>query len=281
MVPAFLVQETEGSSAGSPPIAPWDNSLNRAINTLKKKDKLSKPSSAGRVSGKGCSTKWSNYYSTRRKEKSTSGSEAQLQEKMEQIPCIVEEQVGHALNNMTPSLFVFMRDWLASGQEGLPPIPSFMGSNYHNAMVVAAAPLVSPAVDAFVTPAAARTVPPAAAATVTPMTDAFVTPAAAQVLERKIPTPGTSGASAPSVTCPPAVGGPSTLAELNAITVTKPRPMTSSPFAFDWASLTPYMFSQDTVNVPCTLLHFVDEELVDVAVGRIVQPGIRVFHGNP
>src|SRR3954466_10880299 len=81
MVPAFLVQETEGSSAEPPPIAPWDNSLNRAINTLKKKDKLSKPSSAGRVSGKGCSTKWSNYYSTRRKEKSTSGSEAQLQEK--------------------------------------------------------------------------------------------------------------------------------------------------------------------------------------------------------
>src|ERR1041385_5691149 len=41
------------------------------------------------------------------------------------------------------------------------------------------------------------------------------------------------------------------------------------------------MFSQGTVNVPCTLQHFVDEELVDVAVGRIFQPGIRVFHGNP
>ena len=26
---------------------------------------------------------------------------------------------------------------------------------------------------------------------------------------------------------------------------------------------------------------FVNEELVDVAVGRIVQPGNRVFHGNP
>src|ERR1041385_8369374 len=191
MVPAFLVQETEGSCAGSPPIAPWDNSLNRAINTLKKKDKLSKPSSAGRVSGKGCSTKWSNYYSTRRKEKSTSGSEAQLQEKMEQIPCIVEEQVGHALNNMMPSLFVFMRDWLASGQEGLPPIPSFMGNNSQNATTAeAGGPLVSPAVDAFVTPAAASTVPPAAAKTVSPMADGFVTPAAVQVLERKIPTPG-------------------------------------------------------------------------------------------
>src|ERR1041385_4246347 len=149
MVPAFLVQETEGSSAGSPPIAPWDNSLNREVNTLKKKDKFSKPSSAGRVSGKGCSTKWSDYYDTRKKEKSTRSSanqtEEQLQEKMEQIPRIVEEQVGQALNNMMPSLFVFMRDWLASGQQGMPPIPSFTGSNSYN--VTAAAALVSPAAE--------------------------------------------------------------------------------------------------------------------------------------
>src|ERR1043165_1911102 len=69
MVPAFLVQESECSSAGSPPIAPWDNTLNRAMNALRKKDKSSKPSSAGRVSGKGCSTKLSDYYSSARKEK--------------------------------------------------------------------------------------------------------------------------------------------------------------------------------------------------------------------
>ena len=47
--------------------------------------------------------------------------EEKLQEKMAEIPRIVEQQVGHALNNMMPSLFVFMRDWLSSGQEGLPP----------------------------------------------------------------------------------------------------------------------------------------------------------------
>ena len=40
------------------------------------------------------------------------------------------------------------------------------------------------------------------------------------------------------------------------------------------------MFSQGTADVPCTLLHFVGAELVDVAKGRIVQPGSRVFHGN-
>src|SRR3954466_6232330 len=44
--------------------------------------------------------------------------------------------------------------------------------------------------------------------------------------------------------------------------------------------MTPYLFSQGA-NVPCTLLHFVNEELVDVAVGRIVQPDNRLFHGNP
>lgn len=41
------------------------------------------------------------------------------------------------------------------------------------------------------------------------------------------------------------------------------------------------MFSQGAANVPCTLLHFVDGELIDVAKARIVQPGNRVFHGNP
>src|ERR1041385_5309728 len=121
-----------------------------------------------------------------------------------------------------------------------------MGSNSHNATTAGGAPWVSPAGNSFVPPAAARTVPPAAADTVSPTADAFVTPAAAQVLERKTPTLGTSVASAPSVTCPPAIGGPSTLAELDAITVTKPRPMTSSPFSFYWASLMPYMFSQGT-----------------------------------
>ena len=41
------------------------------------------------------------------------------------------------------------------------------------------------------------------------------------------------------------------------------------------------MFSQGTADVPCNLLHFVGAELVDVAKGRIVQPGNPVFHGNP
>ena len=41
------------------------------------------------------------------------------------------------------------------------------------------------------------------------------------------------------------------------------------------------MFSQGAADVPCTLLQFVNNELVDVAKGKIVQPGNPVFHGNP
>ena len=41
------------------------------------------------------------------------------------------------------------------------------------------------------------------------------------------------------------------------------------------------MFLQGAIDVPCTLLHFMGGELIDVAKGRIVQPGNRVFHGNP
>src|SRR3954466_13583735 len=146
MVPAFLLQESESSSVGSPPIAPWDNSLNRAMNALRKKDKLSKPSSAGRVSGKGCSTKWSDYYSSGRKEKgSVKQVEEKLQEKMAEIPRIVEREVGLTLNNMMPSMFEYMRDWLARGDKGLPPKPSFTSSNSHNALVSPTAATVSPA----------------------------------------------------------------------------------------------------------------------------------------
>ena len=41
------------------------------------------------------------------------------------------------------------------------------------------------------------------------------------------------------------------------------------------------MFSQGAADVPCTLLHFVGGQLVDVAKGGIVQLGNPVFHGNP
>src|SRR3989337_140135 len=109
----FLPQETESSSAGSSKSSPWDTTLNRALNVMKHKDKLSKPSSAGRVAGKGLSTKWSDYYTAGRKERKTS-SESQEREVQElkaqvaRIPEMVEEQVrdqlGATITAIIPTL---------------------------------------------------------------------------------------------------------------------------------------------------------------------------------
>ena len=160
---------------------------------MKNKDKLSKPTSAGRVAGKGLSTKWSSYYNTGgRKEKKTS-SESQAREVQElrpqvaRIPEIVQEQVqqqlGVTITAIVPTLISGLSAWIAGGQQGPPPIPSFTASNSQNAM---AGPLVSP------TPARELNAP-------------GCTPA------------GTSAASGPSANCTRAVGGASTLAELDAI----------------------------------------------------------------
>ena len=130
---------------------------------MKNKDKLSKPSSAGRVAGKGLSTKWGSYYTAGvRKEKKTS-SESQTREVEElkaqvaRIPELVQEQVeqqlGTKLNAMVPTLIHGLTMWIAGGQQGPPPVPSFTASNSHSAQ---AAPLVSPAEAVFVSPAPAR-----------------------------------------------------------------------------------------------------------------------------
>ncbi|XP_037474359.1 uncharacterized protein LOC119350808 [Triticum dicoccoides] len=119
---------------------------------MKNKDKLSKPTSAGRVAGKGLSTKWSSYYTAGgRKEKKTS-SESQSREvealkaQVARIPEIVQEQVqqqlGTTLTAMVPMLIHGLTTWIAGGQQGPPPVPSFTASNSHNAQAV---PLVSPA----------------------------------------------------------------------------------------------------------------------------------------
>ena len=175
---------------------------------MKNKDKLSKTSSAGRVAGKGLSTKWSEYYTAGRKERKTSSESQerevqQLKAQVARIPEMVEEQVrdqlGATITAIIPTLVSRLQAWMAGGQQGPPLIPSFTGSNSHNAP---AAPLVSPA------------------------EAALVSPAAAPALQLNAPecgkntSGGTSAASGPSVTCTPAVGGASTLAELDAITVT-------------------------------------------------------------
>ena len=137
---------------------------------MKNKDKLSKPTSAGRVAGKGLSTKWGSYYTAGvRKEKKTS-SESQtrkveeLKAQVAQIPEIVQEQVqqqvGSTLTSIMPTLIHGLTTWIAGGQQGPPPVPSFTASNSHSAQaapfVSSAAPLVSPAEAVFVSPVPAR-----------------------------------------------------------------------------------------------------------------------------
>ena len=90
-----------------------------------------------------------------------------------------------------PTLIEGLSAWIAGGQQGPPLIPSFTASNSQNAM---AGPLVSPAEAALVSPTPARE-----------LNAPGCTPA------------GTSAASGTSVNCTPAVGGASTLAELDAI----------------------------------------------------------------
>ena len=119
---------------------------------MKNKDKLTKPSSAGRVAGKGLSTKWSSYYGAGGRKEKTTSSESQSREvealkaQVARIPEMVQEQVqqqlGTTLTGIMPTLIHGLAMWIAGGQQGPPPIPSFTASNSHNAQ---AAPLVSPA----------------------------------------------------------------------------------------------------------------------------------------
>ena len=170
---------------------------------MKNKDKLSKPSSAGCVAGKGLSTKWSSYYTAGgRKERKTS-SESQSREVHElkaqvaRFPEIIQEQVqqqlGMTFAAIVPTLIQGLTTWIVGGQQGPPPVPSFTASNSHNAQ---AAPLVPPTEAVFVSPAPTRALD---------LNAPGCTPA------------GTSPASGPSITCTPAFGGASTLAELDAI----------------------------------------------------------------
>ena len=122
----FLLQDNESSSAGSSKSSPFDTPLNRALNVMKKKDKLDKPTSAGRVAGKGLSTKWGSYYTAGvRKEKKTS-SESQTREaealkaQVARIPEIIQEQVqqqlGATITAMVPTLIQGLSAWIAGGQ---------------------------------------------------------------------------------------------------------------------------------------------------------------------
>ena len=58
---------------------------------------------------------------------------------MARIPEIVQEQVqqqlGTTLTAIVPSLIEGLQAWIAGGQQGPPPVPSFTASYSHNAHV--------------------------------------------------------------------------------------------------------------------------------------------------
>ncbi|KAK1648037.1 hypothetical protein QYE76_065842 [Lolium multiflorum] len=176
----------------------------------------------------------------------------------------VEDQVGTTLSSIIPTLVAGLDEWYRGGKKGPPPVPSFTGSNSHNvepSVSPQAATMVSPAAPTLVAPAAPTLVAPAAPTLVSPAAPTLVSPAA-PLLQLNAPVaadntpPGTAPTSGHSISCTPAAGGASTLAELDAIT-------------------------SSAVDVPCTLLHFVNGELIDVAKAKIVQPSNRQLHGRP
>ena len=92
---------------------------------MKNKDKLSKPTSVGRVAGKGLSTKWSSYYNAgARKERKTnlesqSHEVQELRAQVARIPEMVQEQVQHqlggAITAIVPTLIEGLQAWIAGG----------------------------------------------------------------------------------------------------------------------------------------------------------------------
>ena len=106
---------------------------------MKNKDKLSKPTSAGRVTGKGLFTKWSSYYGAGGRKDKKTNSESQSREvealkaQVARIPEMVQEQVqqqlGSTLIGIMPTLIHGITTWIAGGQQGPPPIPSFTARN--------------------------------------------------------------------------------------------------------------------------------------------------------
>ena len=93
---------------------------------MKNKDKLSKPTSAGRVAGKGLSTKWGSYYTAGvRKEKKTSSEsqsrevqelKAQVARILEMVQEQVQQQLGSTLTGIMPTLIHGITTWIAGGQ---------------------------------------------------------------------------------------------------------------------------------------------------------------------
>lgn len=133
----------DSSSQGS--TEPWDTTFNRATNAYKGRPKSKPPTSAGRVSGFGTSTKFRQYYNEgakKRKERRIQATAQDLAEKEElkqkiayleankvdqnDVDAIVKQKL---LELLPPRFMEGLAKWNADGQVGPIPVPSAGGSN--------------------------------------------------------------------------------------------------------------------------------------------------------
>ena len=116
------------------------------------------------------------------------------------MPALIDDAVAKKVNELMPTVLQSLTAWIAGGQQGPAPMISLGSSNSHNV-----APAQNPPV-ILETP------------TANPSSGREDAPAANNAHAREDSPAVTMQASSPSVSCTPA-RGPSTLAELNTITV--------------------------------------------------------------
>ena len=198
---------SESSQGSTKPL--WDTTFNMAMNEVKGVTVSKKPS-GGRVVGHG-KAKWGEYYHedavTRKERKKL--TEAHVSAEIAKVPQLVQDEVAKVITSIFPHMVQSIGNWIDGGRIGPCPVPSLTGSNSINA---APAPVVL----------------------VNPATNTAAPELNAPVGENS--PAGTVPTSSPSVSCTPAVGGASTIAELDAITVTKRRRLNRllHPIAFAW-----------------------------------------------
>ena len=216
------MQSTQTSSDGSSTKAPyWDTAFVRAYNQVKERPATEQPHK-GRVVGAGKHHKHPYYYPLEAKELQDERKrfeEMDLKAAVDKevqatVPGLVQEQVAQSLSVIMPSLVQSVKIWLQEGQPGPFNMPSFVGSTSNNQAPVMDVPAANPAGG---------------------REDA--TPAAINELAK--------GVLPASVNLTTPARGPTSLAELEALTVNKRRKSQQiiympHPFVPSW-SLTLYM----------------------------------------
>ena len=187
----------ESSSQGSTkPV--WDTPFNAALNKVKGRD-LDKPPSGGRVVGHGKALRC-DYYAE--------DKETRKERKKRKQEDIVNELVAKALVGFLPSVVTSVTDWIDGGRQGPCPVPNFGGNTANTASAASSANTAPP-------PPPVQDTPP--------------------VLTTPSPAPenspaGTAASGAHSDSLSQAVGGVSTMAELDALMVSKRRRLSAYYF---------------------------------------------------